>query len=165
MGMAGEWSLVVVGAVLLLAAALATRRGRAGDTSRAMAITAITAASCGALCVAAGVILVAGGGSTASSGSVRVTIGNELSKGQVSEEIRIFLDDRAVGVLRVDRRTPKAQLSVTLAHKGRYRYRLVSTRMLEGQVSARRTSRGRVVIDSSRPLLLYADDRGRVYLM
>jgi hypothetical protein len=164
--MSGEWVLLVGGAVLLVAALFAAAyRARASDPGRTAGIAGVTAASGGALCVIAALILIAGGGSTARSGSVRVSIGDELSEGQVSEEIRIVLDDRDVGVLHVDRRSPKAQVTVTLARKGRFRYRLDSTRVLKGKPPERRTSSGQVVIESSRPLMLYVDERGGIHLM
>jgi hypothetical protein len=147
-----EQVLLVLGAGLLVAA------------ERAMSIARVSLGSIGALSVVAAIILVAGGGVGTRSGAVRVSIGDELGPDQVSEEIRVFLDGRDVGVLRVDRRTPKAQLTAKLSRAGRHRYRLDYTRVRKGKAPARGTSESEVVIEHSRPLLLYADDEGNTYL-
>ena len=160
--MTGEWILLIIGAVLLLAGAVGARVvRRAGSRATPPATARAAAAGVGVLCVAAALMLPSTG---TSSAAVKAVVENELAAGQISERIRVFIDGKAAGTLSVDRRSPKARLTVTVSRPGEHSYRLESSRRLEGKAPSIRTSRGEVVIDGSGPLVLYADDAGRVYL-
>lgn len=160
--MTGEWILLIVGAVLLLVGAVGARAWRhTGSRATPPATARAAAAGAGALCVVAALMLPSTG---TSSAAVKAVVENELAAGQISERIRVFIDGKHAGVLSVDRRSPKARLTVIVSRPGEHSYRLESSRQLEGKSPSRRTSRGEVVIDGTGPLALYADDAGRIYL-
>ena len=103
--------MLVVGGVLVLAGALAGR-----PQLRAIGLAPLGRSACGAiaatglLCVVAGLILLGGEGASAKPGPVRATVEAELAPDEVSEEIRVFLDGRDMGIVRVDKQAPKARL-------------------------------------------------------
>ena len=160
--MTGEWILLTVGGVLLLSGAVgAAALRRAGARATPPATARVAAAGAGLLCVVAALMLPSTG---TSSAAVTAVVENELGDGQISERIRVFIDGKDAGMLSVDRRSPKARLKVIVARPGEHAYRLESLRHLKGKQASRRTSSGKVVIDGSGPLVLYADDAGRIYL-
>jgi len=163
--MTGGWALLVVGVVLLGCAAVAApARALAGAVRMRGTTTRMTLAAAGALCAGAAVILLAGEPAQSAGALVTAKITNELGSGQVSERIEVSIDGRDVGVIAVDRTTPKDELVVSVRRAGTHAYRLVSTRVLAGRKPTTRTNAGEVRIDGMGPLVLYADDKGRVYL-
>lgn len=163
--MTGGWALLVVGVALLGCAAVAApARALARAVTLRGTTARLTLAAAGALCVSAAAILLAGEQAQSSGTPLTAKITNELGSGQVSERIEVFIDGRAVGVIAVDRTTPKDELVVSVKRAGTHAYRLVSTRVLVGRKPATRTNAGEVTIDGMGPLVLYADDQGRVYL-
>jgi hypothetical protein len=93
--------LLLVGAVLILVAARAGGSRAIGIAPPGAALR-LGAATAGLLCVVAAVILMSGDGSRETPGPADVAITNELGPQQLSEEIRVFIDGRHVGVLKVD---------------------------------------------------------------
>ncbi|MEY2516144.1 MAG: hypothetical protein QOJ89_3502 [bacterium] len=164
--MTDESVLLVLGAALMLVAALAGRpRARAIGLARGPALRGALAAA-GALCVVAAVILRGSDERDVPAGAVTVEITDELGSGQLSERIRVFLDGRDVGVVTVDERAPKARLSVTVPKAGRFAYRLQSTRQVNGRQPTRVDTTGNVVIDGhSSRLDVFSDDEGKTYLV
>ena len=59
---------------------------------------------------------------------MRATINATLAPEEVSEEVRVFLDGRDVGVVHVDEGRPVFDLAVTVDGAGRHAYRLESVR-------------------------------------
>jgi hypothetical protein len=159
-------TLLALGAALLAATALAcTPQLRAVGLPELGRTPRLSGVAAGVLCVAAGLILLGSADYDSPAGAVRTTIVAELSPGEISEEIRVFLDGRDVGVVRADARSPKAHLPVTVTRTGRHDYRLRSTVKLRGKpVEVARRSSQVVVGDGSRLGIYYGPD-GAVYLM
>jgi hypothetical protein len=163
--MTADLLLLLLGTVLILAGVLAgtvpggnaTRRTWRGRTPR------IVASSAGVLCVAAGLIVLSS--DDYSAGAVRVTITGELAPEEVSEEIRVFLDGREVGVVKVDERSPKRRVTVTVAKTGRHAYRLESKRQVKGQKPSRVTRNDYVSIGIDSVLGIYYGPEGEVFLL
>jgi hypothetical protein len=163
--MTGELVLLLLGAVLILAGALAGRaQVRALRLAQVGRMPRIAAVGTGLLCVVAALILIGSDDYAAPAGPVKVTVSNELGPDQVSEEIRVFLDGRDVGVVRVDEQSPKASLTVTVAKTGRHDYRTESTSQLKGQKPVKVSHSDNVLIDGKSRLIVYYDDEGRTYL-
>lgn len=142
--------LLVVGAVLLVVGAVG---GRWRASARVGSTTRLAIAGVGLMCVVAAVILLASG--EPEKGPVTATIMCELHRDLVSDEIIVFLNGRSVGVIKVDQRSPKAQLKVTVAKAGRHDYRLQSTRRVKGGELKRVSHTSDLVIDGKHPLLIY----------
>jgi len=118
----------------------------------------------GLLCVIAATILLSSADVADRAGLVAVAIDNELGSGQVSEEVRVFLDGRYVGVLTVNQKSPTARLTATVTGAGRHGYRLLTRRVVKGRGVKVIRSHGDVVIDGRRDLFIVADEKGRTYL-
>src|ERR1044072_9614129 len=93
-GMTVELALVATGAGSMLAAALAGSR-RVARTARLGVVYV------GLLCVVAGLAL-RGGATGSAAPVVSTTIAAQLAPDELSEEVRVFIDGRDVGRLRVD---------------------------------------------------------------
>jgi hypothetical protein len=150
-------TFLLVGGLLVAAGAIAF--GRAGRTA------GLAIAGTGLMCGVAGLILLGGEGTGAKAGPVRATIRAELEPDEVSEEIRVFLDGRDAGVVRVDARAPVSDLAVSVDRVGRHAYRLESVRQKKGKrpEQARRTDKV-AIADRSRLGIFYGPD-GKVYLL
>lgn len=152
--------LLIVGVLLLAGAALAGSRVHAIGVDRIGATARLTIAGIGVMCVVAAVILLASG--SPKKGSVSATVMCILDASLASDEITVFLDGRSVGVLRVNERSPEAQLPVSVAKAGRHEYRLQSKRRPKGAGPAHATHAGNLVIDGELPLIIYySTDRSR----
>jgi len=162
--MAGEVILLLAGTALLVVAALG---GRTRITAIAARRTARTVgAAAGLLCLAAAMLMRGGDHGGATAGPVSIQITNQLGAGQLSEEIRVTLGEREVGVVRVNRQSPTARLIANVTDNGRIGYRLESKRRLVGVAAVdARTSTGDFVVDGQTRLGVYSDDKGRMYLL
>jgi len=153
----GEWLFLLVGVALVLAGAVIGRAG-IGRTVR------VALAGVGVLCVVAAGILLGSEDPPASVGPVKVTIANQLGPDQISEQIRVFLDGRHVGVLTVNKQSPRARLTATVAKTGRYEYRLVAHSQVTGKRPTVVSHEDDVFIDAEGRVEVYYDDEGRTYL-
>jgi hypothetical protein len=163
--MTGELLLLLPGAVLILASAVAGRiKVRAIALAQVGRTLRIAAAGVGVMCVVAALILIGSDSSSARAGPLGVTITDELGPDQVSEQLRVFLDGEDVGVVRVDEQSPKARLTVTVAKVGRHDYRTETTSQIEGQAPKKASNTGDVVIDGESHLEVRSDEEGRTYL-
>jgi hypothetical protein len=161
--MSTEHLLLVLGAVLILCAALAGRpRVRAPGIRRVPRTARLAGAYAGALFVTAGLILL--GSDPGPSGSVRAKITTELNFDETSQKTRVFLDGRYVGVVAADERTPRPSIAVTVAGTGRHEYRVESKRRVKGKAPQRARHTGQVVIDGVRPLEVLFSRDGDVFL-
>lgn len=158
--MTAELLLLLLGAVLILVGMLAGRipLRAIGRTLR------IVAAAGGVLCVVAGLILIGSDGSSVPAGAVRVVITDELGPDQVREEVRVFLDGRDVGVIKVNEQSPRARLAVTVPKAGRHDYKTQSKIQIKGEALKMANNRGEVIIDGKSPLKIFYDAQGRTYL-
>jgi hypothetical protein len=146
--MTGALLLLVVGIALLAAAVIELPPGgRALGLARLRRWPRITAAAAGALCVSSATILLLSDDTSVPSGAATEVIVDELGPDQVREEVRIFIDGKDVGVLRIDEHSPKARLAVTVAHAGMKDYRTQLIKQLRGKQPIRRTYSSEVVID------------------
>lgn len=158
--------LLTVGAVAVVGAALAgQRRVRALGHDRALRTARIALASTGVLCLVSGLILLSGSTAEAPAGPVRVTIEAELAPEELSEEVRVFLDGRDRGVVRVDKRSPVSRLAVTVDALGRHDYRLESIRQVRGKPPEKAARRDDVIIDKQAKLGIFFGPEGKVYLV
>jgi hypothetical protein len=165
--MTAELLLFLVGAALIFVAVFAGRReARAIGLARVGRTLRGAVAGVGVLCVVAALILTGSDDSVAPAGPVRVAIVDELGSGQVSERIRVFLDGRDLGVVKVDRQTPKARLIATVPAAGRYDYVLQAVRQLQGHQPTKISNKGDVVIDGeSSRLDMFSDSEGKSFLV
>jgi len=159
--------LLVVGAALVLGGALAAaRRLRFAGVARPGRTVGLAVAGTGLLCLVAGLILLGGEGTGAKARAFPATITAELDEGvEVSEEIRVFLDGRDVGIVRVDERRPVSKLALTVDRTGRHEYRLESIRQRKGHPPERARRADRVDIDRDGRLGIFYGPEGEVYLL
>ena len=59
--------------------------------------------------------------------SIDFTVHDELGDLQITEQLKVYIDDRLVGTLTVDGVHPRSHIAVTVPEPGRYSYRLEST--------------------------------------
>lgn len=157
-----ELLLLLVGALLISLAALAggaRMRARVGRTLRA------ATAAAGLLCAGAALILMVSDGRDLDAGPVTVVISNELGANQVSEEIRVSLDGREVGVLKVDEQSPRARLTVSVEMAGRYEYTVKSKRRVKGREPTDVSSDGNVAIGEGGRLTVFSNSKGDTFLL
>lgn len=162
--MTRELFLLLLGALLILVAVLAGRVVSAAISLRALRTLRIAVAGTGVLCAIAALILIGSDASSVPAGPVRVLITDELGSDQVSEEIRVFLGGRYLGVIKVDEQSPKASLTVTVPEAGRRDYRTRSRIQIKGQEPTVASNEGEVIIDGESPLEFRHDPQGRTYL-
>lgn len=164
--MSAELLLLTVGSLLVVLAALAgKRRTRTIGYDRAVRTARVSVASTGVLCLVSGLILLSGSAADAPAGPVRVTIEAELAPKELSEEVRVFLDGRDRGVVRVDERSPVSRLAVTVDAIGRHDYRLESTRQVRGKRPEKAARSDDVIIDRQAMLGIFFGPDGKVYLL
>ncbi len=151
--MTGALLLGAVGvALVVLALVQLPVGGRGPGFARLERWPRITAAAAGALSVSAAAVLLLGDDTSVPPGPVSQTIVDELGPGQVREEVRLFIDGKEVGVLRIDERTPVARLVIKVARAGTHAYRTELVQQLEGKATLRRTYSSEVVIDGEHTL-------------
>ena len=163
--MTGEAFFLPIGAALILAALLArTWLLRVIGLTPARTTFRLTVGVVGVLCVLTGLILIGSDRAATREGRVKVTIVQDLNPRMVREEIRVFLDGRPVGVVKVDERSPVARLIVIVPKVDRYDYRLESARQRKGEAPSRAVFGSRVRIDGNEPLLIYYSERDELFL-
>lgn len=156
-----------MGAALLLVAwfvgrphAGATGLARIGRTPR------LACAGVALLCATAGFIVSGSEEYGIQADPVRVTIAAELAPDEVSEEVRVILGGRDLGVVRVDKDTPKSRLTTSVAATGRHTYHLESTRQKTGRAPEHVTQSSHVVISAKGRLgVFYHPDNTDVFLL
>jgi hypothetical protein len=159
---AGELAMLLVGLVLVLAGALARGAWLRGRSAR---ISRWAIGGTGLLCVTAALILASTPGPRTRGGPFAIAITDTLGPGQISEQVRTVFDGRYAGTLNIDRRSPDAGLTVTVAKTGVYAYTLKDVRHDVGQPPSDVTNSTRVDIDADTTRLhVDTDDAGRAVL-
>jgi hypothetical protein len=155
--MAGATVLLIVGTLLLLVAgAVGGSRGRAIGLQGAGSTARFAIGGVGLMCVLAGSILLTSGDEP--KGPVTATIMCELDPRLTSEAIAVYIDKRSVGVIRMDKHSPKAELQVTVSKAGRHDYGLEARRRTAGGERKQISHADQLVIDGKHPLLVYYSD-------
>jgi hypothetical protein len=69
------------------------------------------------------------------SDPVTFTVQDRLGESQISEQVEVLIDGQSKGTLTVNQDYPKASLTVTVQHSGRYGYELRAVAYFEGDES------------------------------
>jgi hypothetical protein len=160
--MTGELLLLLVGVTLVLAALVAiAARGRSTGFARLHGWPLTATLAAGALCVSAGSIVLL---SRDPTGVISEPITDTLSSDEFSEHVRVIIDGREIGVVRIDERSPHARLTVTVAKEGRYAYRTESIVHFKGKRPLTNHFEGKVFIDGKGTLQVSVDDVAEAFV-
>jgi hypothetical protein len=156
--MSGELLLLLVGVAFILAAVVDVRpRERSIRLAQLDRWPRIATAATGALCVSAASIVLLSDEPNSTTGPVTEAVTDELDPTEISETVRVFVDGRHAGVLKVDSRVPRARLNVTVARAGRHEYATRATIALKGKPAKRTSFDGEVFVDGKGSLKMSLD--------
>jgi hypothetical protein len=152
--------VLLLGCVLIAVAMLAVR-ARSIRLARPGSWQRIATAATGALCVSASSIVLLSNEPTT---SVTELLTDTISSGEISEDVRVFIDGRDVGVLHVTQRVPRAHVRVTVDQAGRHSYRTQARIHLAGEPPKRTSYTSEVFIDGEGTLEVVVDNTSRTYV-
>jgi hypothetical protein len=156
--------LVLVLGCVLLGFAVLVVRARSIRFARPDTWRRIATAATGALCVSASSIVLLSDEPSTATGAVTEVLTDTISEGEISEDVRVFVDGRDVGVLRITQRSPRARVIVKVDKAGRHAYRTQARIHFEGERPKRTSYASEVFVDGEGTLEVVVDDASRAFV-